>query len=116
MIFIPDSILAKDSEGNFICPKCRKLEYKCACLVNISKKGKELTSDGYVYLAKNNRTGKTVTIVKGLNPNEDNLKKQCKEIKSKLGCGGTYYISGGIGCLEIQGEHQLKVNQIIKGM
>lgn len=52
-----------------------------------------------IRLEKNNRGGKTVTVVFGFENNSD-LEGLCKELKSKCGCGGTVKEDR----IEIQGD------------
>lgn len=61
-------------------------------------------------LEKNQRGGKTVTVIHGF-PNNDNfLKNLTKEIKSQCGVGGTYNAQEGF--IEIQGDQRDKVKRI----
>lgn len=63
-----------------------------------------------VYLERKKRGGKTATIVKGIEWNEDELIKLTKEMKSKLGVGGA------VKDFEIilQGDKREKVVNILK--
>ncbi len=61
-------------------------------------------------LEKNQRGGKTVTVVHGFPKNEEYLKNLTKELKTKCGVGGTYKTSEG--SLEIQGDQRDKLKRI----
>ena len=55
------------------------------------------------------RKGKTVTVISGLQHNQDNLTKLLKKLKSQCGTGGTLKE----GKIEIQGEHKQKLLDIL---
>jgi len=65
-----------------------------------------------VYLEKKNRGGKTATIIKGIEWEEDKLIRLTKELKGKLGIGGS------VKDFEIilQGDKREKLVKILKKM
>ncbi len=83
------------------CNICGKKNHKCKC-----DKKKQITSrgDGVVRLCRETkgRKGKGVTLVKGIDMPQDELKILAKELKKKCGTGGT--LKNGI--IEIQGDHR----------
>jgi translation initiation factor 1 len=114
MIHIPDSIFPKDADGNSICPKCQKLLNVCDCPSFDPTRPKMDLFKPSVLLDKSNRHGKTVTLIKGLPPDEMYLKELSKTLKVKTGSGGTRYISEGSGVIEVQGDQRATVKKIIK--
>ncbi len=55
------------------------------------------------------RKGKTVTVISGLQHNQDSLTKLLKKLKAQCGTGGTLRD----GTIEIQGEHKQKLLDIL---
>lgn len=62
-----------------------------------------------VWLDRNHRGGKTVTLVKGFVGSEDDLKELAKELKNRCGVGG----SAKDGEIIIQGTHRERVLDIL---
>lgn len=62
-----------------------------------------------VWLDRNHRGGKTVTLVRGFVGSEDDLKELAKELKSRCGVGG----SAKDGEIIIQGAHRERVYEIL---
>ena len=114
MIHIPDSIYPKDSNGQSVCPKCRKLINLCDCPSFEPAKPKQVAFVPSVRLEKSGRKGKIVTMVEGLPRNEGYLKNLAKDLKTRTGSGGTFYFSERGGVVEIQGDHQQVIKQILK--
>jgi translation initiation factor 1 len=65
-----------------------------------------------LHFAKEKRRGKVVTIVKPFYLNEADLKKLLKQLKSKLGTGGTHKEN----TLEFQGELQEKLRTALEAL
>ncbi len=63
-------------------------------------------------IEKGGRGGKTVTVIDRLPKHETFLRDLCKELKSKVGSGGTYSIDGEGGTIEIQGDKRLAIKTI----
>jgi translation initiation factor 1 len=63
-----------------------------------------------VHLEKKGRAGKTVSIIKGLNRPEEELKSLLKELKTKCGSGGSLQADGS---LLIQGNDRDKIIEIL---
>lgn len=65
-----------------------------------------------VYLERKNRGGKTVSIVKGVEESDDELKKLCKTLKTKCGVGG----NAKNGEIVLQGDHRGKIVDVLISM
>jgi len=120
MIDIPDNILPVNAQGQSVCPKCQKLEDQCTCPVCDPIQPKQWPFAPIVRLDKKGRKGKAVTMIEGLPAEEAYLKALAKRLKSQTGSGGTFYIQGPMGIVEIQGDHVEKVaslefNEMKKG-
>ena len=113
MIHIPDSVFPKDDAGNPVCPKCRKLLKACDCPSFDPTKPKMDLFDPSVRLDKSNRSGKKVTLITGLPPDENYLKELSKTLKIRTGSGGTAYIKEGSGVIEIQGDRRVIVKEML---
>ena len=63
-----------------------------------------------IRIDRKGRKGKSVTVVEGLLVNPTHLAEIAKELKQKLGTGGTTKE----GRIEIQGEHREKIAEILQ--
>lgn len=63
-------------------------------------------------IEKGGRGGKIVTVIDRLPKHETFLRDLCKELKSKVGSGGTYSIDAEGGTIEIQGDKRLAIKTI----
>ncbi|GFH59320.1 hypothetical protein CTEN210_15796 [Chaetoceros tenuissimus] len=72
--------------------------------------GISVPEDQDVQIKAINRGNKKVTVVRGLTSSMDDRKKLLKEIKSKVGGGGTLVD----GVLELQGDHADKILQVLQ--
>ena len=113
MIHIPDSIFPKDTQGNPVCPKCRKLLKDCDCPSFDPTKPKMDLFKPTIKLDRSDRQGKKVTMIQGLPADEAYLKELSKTLKVKTGSGGTTYVSEGFGVIEIQGDHRKTIEKIL---
>ncbi len=64
-------------------------------------------------IEKNGRGGKTVTVLDQLPAYEPFLKELTKELKAKCGVGGSHFIEGIRGCIEIQGDKRDAIKKIL---
>ncbi len=96
-----NSRLVYSTGDNNICNICGKKNHKCKC---DKKKQNRPKGDGVVRLCRETkgRKGKGVTLVKGLDMPQNELKIIAKDLKQKCGTGGT--LKNGI--VEIQGGHR----------
>ncbi len=62
-----------------------------------------------VYLERKKRGGKTVTVIKGIEEDEQSLVSLTKELKSSLGVGGAYKE----GEIVLQGDKRKKVVELL---
>lgn len=65
-------------------------------------------------IEKNGRGGKTVTILDQLPSLDSFLKELTKELKAKCGVGGSHFINGKYGCIEIQGDKRDAIKKILE--
>ncbi len=114
MIDIPDSIFPKDENGETICPKCRKVLKACVCPSYDPARPKREEFILSVRLDKKGRKGKVVTLVQGLPRDEEILKDLAKLLKTRTGSGGTFYVDGENGVVEIQGDHWEMVRNMLR--
>jgi len=65
-----------------------------------------------LFFSKEKRRGKTITIIKPFFLEEKELKRVLKNLKAKIGCGGTIKEDA----IELQGEVKTKANEILLDM
>jgi translation initiation factor 1 (eIF-1/SUI1) len=111
MIDIPDFVYPKDSNGNALCPRCKKLVTQCDCPSFEGAKQKSKSIKPSIRLDKSGRRGKVVTLIGALPSNEAYLKDLAKELKVKTGSGGTFYLAENGGTIELQGDHKEMVKE-----
>jgi len=114
MIDIPDFIYPKDSNGNALCPRCKKLVAQCDCPSLELAKPKSPQIKPNIRLDKSGRCGKVVTLIGALPRNEAYLKDLAKELKVKTGSGGTFYLAQDGGVIELQGDHKEMAREFFK--
>ncbi len=66
-----------------------------------------------IKLDTNGRKGKAVTVLDGLPKQELFLKELLKALKQACGAGGTYLMDKKDGVVELQGDHQDRVAEIL---
>ena len=106
MIDIPDFVYPRDSKGNALCPRCKKLVAQCDCPFIKEAKPKVKLIKPSIRLEKSGRRGKEVTLIGDLPCNDAYLKNLARELKAKTGSGGTYYLAEDMGVVELQGNHK----------
>jgi translation initiation factor 1 len=89
-----------------ICPKCGLPKDLCICDIL----EKEAQQQKIKIFTETRKFGKIVTIVEGIN--KESLEKVVKELKQRIGCGGT----AKNGRIELQGEHKARVKQILANL
>lgn len=90
------------------CPGCRQSLAACIC-----KAGRPVPAgDGIVRVSreKQGRSGKTVTVVRGLALDASSLAATGKQLRTACGAGGT----AKDGVLEIQGDHCERVVALLQ--
>jgi len=115
MINIPDSIFPLNSAGQPVCPKCRKVLKECDCPGIEPVPKKPVSFRPYIRLEKSGRQGKSVTVIRRLPRDEATLRKLAKELKVQTASGGTFYVDGEGGTIEIQGDHQETARKVLLG-
>lgn len=95
-----DGIVYATGQGR-MCPACGKPETGCICR---ELRRREVSAGGRlrVLLDTKGRKGRGVTLVEGLPVNLEALEALAKELKRKLGTGGTVRER----TIEIQGDHR----------
>ena len=87
-----------------ICPNCGLPKEICAC--------ETMAKDEKIRVSTSERRFKKVTtVISGMGKGIE-LKKICRELKTKLACGGTVKD----GTIELQGSHKDKVKAILSKM
>lgn len=90
--------LVYSTEGGRMCPACRLPLAQCTCAAQAKA---AVRGDGTVRVSREGRSGKTVTLVRGLALDERALATLGKQLRSACGAGGT----AKDGVLEVQGDH-----------
>ena len=85
------------------CPKCGLPEELCVC-ETIAKEARKIR----VYMVQK-RYGKNITVIKGVDTSEIDVKELMKKLKSRLACGGTYKNDE----IDLQGDHRQRVREIL---
>lgn len=89
-----------------VCTKCGLPKELCVC-ESIAKESQKI-----IVRTEKKKFGKVYTIVEGIDTGEIDLKDLTKKLKSQFACGGTLKK----GVIELQGNHQQKVKQVLIGM
>ena len=97
--------LVYSTDAGRICPDCRRPQAQCSC-----KAVKRPEGDGIVRVSREKRSGKVVTLAKGLALEAGELAAFAKQLKAACGSGGT--VKDWV--IEIQGDHVDKVMQAIR--
>lgn len=89
-----------------VCDTCGLPKEICVC-EEIAREQQEIT-----ITTTTRRYGKTVTIVKGLNPDDIDVKSLTVDLKNACACGGSYKE----GHIELQGDHRERVQDELEEM
>lgn len=84
-----------------VCPKCGLPKEACVCEKLAKSKQKIKVS------TERRRFGKLMTVVKGIEDKDIDIRKIAKELKTELACGGTVKEN----TIELQGNHAKKVKE-----
>jgi translation initiation factor 1 len=100
MIKKSEAGLVFSTDHGKMCSECNKPVANCSC----KQDAQVFSGDGIVRVGRETkgRKGKGVTLITGYNGSESDLKKLCKELKARCGCGGA--VKNHI--IEIQGDHR----------
>ena len=96
--------LVYSTDAGRMCPACRKPMASCICGKKSAPPG-----DGIVRISREKRSGKVVTLAKGLALEEAALTALGKQLKAACGSGGT--VKDWV--IEIQGDHVEKVMEAL---
>jgi len=100
--------LVYSTDSSNICLNCNKKLHKCKCIKKIENISKnEKLSLNY---STKGRKGKGVTIIKGLNLDNNKLNLLLKDLKKKCSSGGTIKDN----TIEIQGDFKEKILKELK--
>ena len=99
--------LVYSTDGGRMCPVCRRPLAQCACAKAPAARG-----DGIVRVSreKQGRGGKTVTIVRGLDLDDEALAALGRQLRTACGSGGT----AKDGRIELQGDHVERVMTLLQ--
>lgn len=91
--------LVYSTDSGRMCPVCRRAVSQCSC----SQAPARPVGDGIVRVSRESkgRSGKVVTLVKGLALDDAALTAVAKQLKSACGSGGS--VKDGV--IEVQGDH-----------
>lgn len=95
-----DSRPVYSTDKGKLCPQCGEPAAKCRC----RKKAASASGDGIVRVGRETkgRKGKGVSLVTGVQLQNQGLARLAKQLKAKCGSGGT--VKNGV--IEIQGDHR----------
>lgn len=98
------------TQSGRLCPGCSMPKTACSCK---NPAADQQPSDGIIriHLDKKGRAGKTVSLIKGLTLDANDLDSLAKQLKSKCGCGGTVNAAGAI---EVQGDHRERLKLLLE--
>lgn len=101
--------LVYSTDSGRMCPDCRRPVADCIC----GQARPVAAGDGIVRVSreKKGRGGKTVTLVRGLELDAAARVALGRQLKTACGSGGT--VADGV--IEIQGDHALRVMQVLQG-
>jgi translation initiation factor 1 len=102
---MPGLFAGTSLERPVTCEHCGLEHARCTC--PRGRDGKiRLPKDQKPRVRREQRRGKTVTVIDGLDLKEPWAGAMLKELRGSLGCGGTV---GDAGALELQGDHRDKL-------
>ncbi len=84
-----------------VCQKCGLVKELCVC-ETIAKEEQRI----HITIIKRS-FGKLITLVKGIDTKDIDIKELAKGLKTKMACGGT--VKDGV--IELQGDHRQKVKK-----
>jgi|SRR5690606_22845816 translation initiation factor 1 len=95
------------------CPRCKRIP--CRCKDSSAKRLRSLPPSQQVAAIqreKKGRGGKTVTVIRGLQLNPNDMKKLAAQLKQACGTGGT--VKDNV--IEIQGDQREKVAEKLRSL
>ena len=93
------------------CERCGQLAADCGCPPEVPPRVAPSRQTARVSIEKRKK-GKTVTVVRGLRADENDLPELLTQLKTACGAGGTLKEAD----LEIQGRHADRVRQLLESI
>ena len=93
------------------CERCEELEEDCVCEPEPPTRVAPDKQTARLSVEKRKK-GKSVTVVRGLTADDNDLPELLTLLKNKCGAGGTIQPD----CLEIQGKHLDRVTDVLTGI
>jgi len=90
------------------CERCDEPEVDCVCEPEPSPRVRPEKQTARLSIEKRKK-GKSVTVIRGLSPDDNDLSELLTQLKSKCRAGGTIQPEG----LEIQGKHLDRVTDVL---
>jgi translation initiation factor 1 len=94
------------------CERCEKPLAQCTCPRDAGGTLK-LPKDQHARVRREQRRGRFVTVIAGLDPKASDIANLAKQLRAKLGTGGTINDAHEI---ELQGDHRDKLVEQLKAM
>ncbi|MBP1701975.1 MAG: stress response translation initiation inhibitor YciH [Chloroflexi bacterium] len=91
-----------------LCPRCKRSPCRCPKPVSLPPGGQTAA----IQRETKGRGGKTVTVIRNLQLNSDDLKALATQLKQACGTGGTVKD----GTIEIQGDHREKIASKLRAL
>ncbi len=104
-------VYSSDPSLNVKCPKCKELQSECTCVAEVDPKSYRFIA--VLRIEKQQRGGKTVSVIDRLPKNEIFLKNLTTLLKKKCGSGGTYLMDAKDGVIEIQGDKRELIRKLL---
>ncbi len=104
-------VYSTDPALNVKCRKCKELRSECTCVAEDNPSHYKFVAN--IRMEKSGRGGKTVSVIAELPKNELFLKNLTTLLKKKCGSGGTYFMDGKEGVIEIQGDKRELIRQLL---
>jgi len=95
------------------CERCERPLDECECPRDASGEIL-LPRDQPARVQREKRRGKQVTVISGLDPEATDLRALLKDLRGRLGAGGTIAGDGADAVIEVQGDHADRLVALLK--